>query len=443
MSTGYVLAVFFSIIILMVLAISKFKIHASMALLISGILLGIFLQFPLGEIEEIMNEGFADTIKSVGIVIFLGSVLGIMLERTGGAAKITNSAIKYFGDKYIVWALVFSSALLGIPIWGDTVVVLLIPIVSKIALDTGRSMLSLGTILYLGALVTASLVPPTPGAVAAASLLGVSLGEAIIWGTIISIPSIVVATLYALTLKEHVEPLEEYVDETKKANNNGVKQPSLLGSLAPILLPLILIVGNTAISAAAPNTFIAELFSFIGSPMVALLSGCVLALSLTGSKWNSKEVLDGYVDKGIGAAAMPILVTGLGGVLAIFIERAGVAEVIADTVVSFGFPSILIPIILAAILHIVTGSNALAVMTAAALVQPMLGTLGISPLAAFLASGTGALMFKHANSSGFWVTVTMSNMNVKQGIKGISVASTIAGGVGALITIVLHYTGVI
>lgn len=441
MSTSYVLIVFFAILILMVLAISKFKIHASMALLISGILLGILLQFPLGEIEGIINEGFAETLEGVGIVIFLGSVLGIVLERTGGAAKITNSAIKYFGDKYIVWALVFSSALLGIPIWGDTVVILLIPIVSKIALDTGRSMSSLGTILYLGALVTASFVPPTPGPVAAASLLEVPLGEAIIWGIVVSIPSIIVATLYALTLKDHVEPLEEYVNEIKKANDE--KTPSLLGSLAPILLPLILIVGNTAISAIAPDTYIAEVFSFIGSPMVALLSGCILSLSLTGNKWNSKEVLDGYVDKGIGAAAMPILVTGLGGVLAVFIERAGVAEVIAKSVVSLGIPSILIPIILGAILHIVTGSNALAVMTAAALVQPMLGTLGISPLAAFLASGTGSLMFKHANSSGFWVTVTMSNMSVNQGIKSVSVASTIAGGIGALITIVLHYTGTI
>lgn len=441
MSTGYILTVFFIIIILMVIAISKFKIHASMALLISGVLLGLFLQFPLGEIEGLINDGFANTINSVGIVIFLGSVLGIVLERTGAATKITKSAIKYFGDKYIVWALVFSSALLGIPIWGDTVVILLIPIVSKIALDTGRSMLSLGTILYLGALVTASLIPPTPGPVAAAALLGVPLGEAIIWGLIVAIPSVILATLYALTLKEHVEPLPEYIDEAEAAE--GKELPSLVASLAPILLPLILIVGNTAISAFAPDTYLAEVFSFIGSPLAALLSGCILSLTLTGNKWNTKEVLDGYVDKGINAAAMPIIVTGLGGVLAVFVREAGVADAIAEGVVNFGFPAILIPIILGAVIHIVTGSNALGVMTAAALVQPMLSTLGISPLAAFLASGTGALMFKHANSSGFWVTVTMSNMDVNQGIKGISIASTIAGGVGAILTVIFHYTGLI
>jgi len=440
MSTGYVITIFFAIIVLMVVAISKFKLHASMALLISGIFLGLFLRFPLSEIEGIINQGFADTIESVGIVIFLGSVLGIILEKTGAAEKITNSAIDFFGDKYIVWALVFSSTLLGIPIWGDTVVILLIPIVSKIAVDTGRSMLSLGTILYLGALVSASLIPPTPGPVAAASLLNVPLGEAIIWGLIVAVPSIIAATLYALNLDEHVEPLDEYVNESgSKAN----QLPSLFSSLVPILLPLILIVGNTAISAIAPDTFLAELFSFIGSPLAALLSGCILSLILTGSEWNTEKVLDGYVDDGIKAAAMPIMVTGLGGVLAVFVERAGVADLIAEAVVDFGIPSILIPILLGAVLHIVTGSNSLGVMTSAALVQPMLGTLGISPLAAFLASGAGALMFKHANSSGFWVTVTMSNMNVKQGIKGVSIASTVAGGVGALITVGLHYLGMI
>jgi GntP family gluconate:H+ symporter len=140
---------------------------------------------------------------------------------------------------------------------------------------------------------------------------------------------------------------------------------------------------------------------------------------------------------------MPIMVTAMGGALAAFIRDAGVANVIADGVVQFHFPGILIPIIIACLIHVVTGSNALGVMTAAALVEPMLDTIGISRLAAFLCCGAGALMFKHANSSGFWVTVTMSNMDIRQGLKGVGAASTIAGGTGALCTIILHYAGVI
>ena len=133
----------------------------------------------------------------------------------------------------------------------------------------------------------------------------------------------------------------------------------------------------------------------------------------------------------------------MGGALAAFIKDAGIADVVAQGVVSVNFPGILIPIIIAALIHVVTGSNALGVMTAAALVEPMLGTIGVSPLAAFLCCGTGALMFKHANSSGFWVTVSMSNMDIRQGIKGVSVGSTIAGGTGAAVTLILHYAGLI
>lgn len=124
--------------------------------------------------------------------------------------------------------------------------------------------------------------------------------------------------------------------------------------------------------------------------------------------------MNDWVESALRSSAMPIMVTAMGGALAAFIKNAGVANAVAETVVQFSIPGIIIPILIAALIHVITGSNALGVMTAAALVEPMLGALGISPLAAFLACGTGALMFKHANSSGFWVTVTMSNMDIRR-----------------------------
>src|SRR5699024_9091300 len=200
---------------------------------------------------------------------------------------------------------------------------------------------------------------------------------------------------------------------------------------------------NTAINTLYPETFIANFFSFIGSPLAALLAGCMLSLILTGKRWKSKTVLNDWVESSLGTAAMPIVVTGMGGALAEFIEQTGVADNVGEIVGGSNFPGILIPIIIAALIHIITGSNTLGVMTTAALVAPMLNGLGISPLAALLACGTGALMFKHTNSSGFWVTVSLSNMNIKQGIKGVSVSSTIAGVVGASITVILHYFGAV
>ncbi|MDD3368856.1 MAG: GntP family permease [Lachnospiraceae bacterium] len=441
MSTAYVLIVFAVVILLMIILISKCKVNAAIGILISALILAIGLKTPWVDIESTINGGFSGTIKSVAIVIFLGCTMGTVLEKTGAAVRITKWAISLVGEKNMIWAIALSSAILGIPIFADTVVILLIPIVSLLAVQTKKSMMSYGTALYLGALVTASLVPPTPGPVSAAALLNVPLGQAILWGIIVAIPSVIGATLYCMTLKTPVAPKEEFLSAAKESEN--VELPSLGKSLAPILLPLGLIFLNTVVSVILPETPIANFCSFIGSPLAALFSGCIMSLFLTGKNWKSKMVLNDWVNDGINAAAMPIIVTGMGGALAVFVKNAGVADKIAEIIANSPFPAILIPIVIAALIHVVTGSNSLAVMTAAALVEPMLTTLGISPVAAFLACGTGALMFKHANSSGFWVTVSMSNMDVNQGIRAVGGASTVAGFVGAVLTCILVFLHVI
>lgn len=441
MSTSYVLIVFAIAIALMIFLISKCNVNAAMGILIAAIVLAIGLKTPWQDIEGTINSGFSGTIKSVAIVIFLGCTMGTVLEKTGAAVRITKWAISLVGEKHMIWAIALSSAILGIPIFADTVVILLIPIVSLLAVKTKKSMMSYGTALYLGALVTASLVPPTPGPVSAAALLNVPLGQAILWGIIVAIPSVIASTLYCMTLKTPVAPKEEFLKAAEESEK--MELPSLTKSMLPILFPLFLILLNTGASIVVPDTGIANFFAFIGSPLAALFSGCILSLLLTGDKWKSKMVLNDWVNEGIVAAAMPIVVTGMGGALATFVKNAGVADRIAEVIAGTSFPPILIPIIIAALIHVVTGSNSLGVMTTAALVEPMLGTLGISPVAAFLACGTGALMFKHANSSGFWVTVSMSNMNVNQGIRGVGGASTVAGFVGAVFTCILVFAGII
>jgi gluconate:H+ symporter, GntP family len=439
-SATYTIGLFAFVIILMVVMISKWHIHAAFGILFAALILAIGLGTPWAKIEGTINTGFANTIKSVGIVIMLGCTMGTVMEKTGAAVRITKSAIQLFGKKNIVWAIAASSFILGIPIWADTCVILLIPIVSMIAVETKKSMMCLGTVLYMGALVTASLVPPTPGPIAAAALLKVPIGETIIWGLIVAVPSVIAATLYCLTLKDPVLPKEEYVEAGRKAESDpNYHLPSLFTSLLPIVFPLILIVINTFASGIAPKSQFAQVMKFVGSPMVALLAGCILSLILTGDKWHTKLVTNDWVDLGIKAAAMPIIVTGMGGALAVFIKNSGVAKQIAEIVVSYNIPGILIPFIIACLIHVITGSNALGVMTAAALVEPLLNSIGVTPLAAFLACGTGALVFKHANSSGFWVTVTMSNMDVSQGIKAVGGGATVAGITGGIVTCILFY----
>ena len=375
MSTSYVLIVFALVIVLMIVLISKCKVNAAMGILLSAFILAIALGTPWQDIEGTINSGFSSTIKSVAIVIFLGCTMGTVLEKTGAAIRITKWAIGLVGEKHMIWAIALSSAILGIPIWADTVVILLIPIVSMLAVQTKKSMMSYGTALYLGALVTASLVPPTPGPVSAAALLNVPLGQAILWGAIVAVPSVIAATFYCMSLKTPVAPKEEFLAAARETEH--MELPSLSRSLLPILFPLALIFVNTAASVLVPDTQIANFCAFIGSPLAALFTGCILSLLLTGKDWKSKKVLNDWVNDGINAAAMPIVVTGMGGALATFVKNAGVAEKIAEVIAQSAFPAILIPIIIAAIIHVVTGSNSLGVMTAAALVEPMLATLGI------------------------------------------------------------------
>lgn len=181
MSSAYVLVAFAVCILLMILFISKWKIHPVTSILVATIILAISIGTPWDKIEGIINKGMADTLKSIAIVIVLGCILGKVLEETGAAVSITKATVKLFGEKRVLWAILLASAILGIPIWADTVVILLIPIVSNLALQTNKSMMSYGTALYMGALVTASLVPPTPGPVAAAALLHLPLSDAIMW----------------------------------------------------------------------------------------------------------------------------------------------------------------------------------------------------------------------------------------------------------------------
>ena len=275
MSTSYVLIVFALVILLMIFLISKCKVNAAMGILIAALILAIALGTPWAEIEGTINSGFSGTIKSVAIVIFLGCTMGTVLEKTGAAVRITKWAIKLVGEKNMIWAIALSSFILGIPIFADTVVILLIPIVSLLAVQTKKSMMSYGAALYLGALVTASLVPPTPGPVSAAALLNVPLGQAILWGLIVAIPSVIGATIYCMTLKTPVLPKEEFLKAAEETEH--MELPSLSKSLLPILFPLFLILANTVASVMVPETPVANFFAFIGSPLAALFTGCILS----------------------------------------------------------------------------------------------------------------------------------------------------------------------
>lgn len=291
-------------------------------------------------------------------------------------------------------------------------------------------------------IVTSSLVPPTPGPVAGAAALGLSLGEAIPWGILVALPGLVAAVIYANTLKDVQVPLNQNFLQSEEAEDQ-IKM-SLFTAVMPIFVPVLLIVGQTATEVFLPGTAIANVMSFIGAPLSALIIGCLLAVFTQIKEWwKRQDVRDGWISKAMVDCAGPVFITALGGSLAAVIKNAGVAQTLAEMVVNAGIPGIFVPMLIAILIRVATGSNTLAVTTTAALCQPMLDTLGVSALAAYLAMCSGGVIMSHANSSGFWLTCSMSGLDFKQGIRSVGMVTLVSGLASCVMTLILYFCGLI
>lgn len=458
MSDASAIVAFAAAIALLVLLIAKFKIHPVATLFVVVCGLGLALGFGPTKTLDLVTSGFGDTMSGIGLVVIFGCVLGRMLEAGGAAQRITDDALRWFRGRKIPWAVAVASAVIGIPLIADTVVLMLIPIVSVIAARSRISMMRLGPILYIGAYVMTSLIPPGPGPLAAAGVLEIDMGEAMLFGLAVAVPGIVVATLYLSTIRTHVDPKPEFIStadggtaeddgqpalEDGQSVSEGRQLPGPLRSLLPILLPITLIMLASYLTdpddkhMSAPE----EALSFIGQPTVALFLGCVAALPLFGARWRHKDTVNGLFESGLKLAALPLALTGTGGALAMIVKEAEIADSVADAIEGWGLSPIVVPFLVAAAICTITGSNILGMMTATALVQPLLGQLDMTPLAAYLACGTGAQIMKHANSSGFWVTTTLSNLTVGQGIRSVGVASALSGITGFGVLYALYGLG--
>lgn len=441
MSSTYVIIVLLVVVALLIFMVSKLKCHAIIGLMASTILLGVLVGTPLGEIPDMLNKGFADTCKSVALVIFLGSLLGLILSETGAIRKLTNSLVDLCGAKGVLWAVGISCFILGIPVFPDTVSLLTIPLCTNLSKKTNVSMLAFASVMQIS-IVTSSLVPPTPGPVAGAAVLGLPLGEAIPWGILVAVPSLITTVLYASYLKNIPVPLNQsFLQEDDSLEQ--IKM-SLFTAVIPIIVPVFLIVGQTATEVFLPGTAIADVMGFIGAPLSALIIGCMVAVFTQVKEWwKNKDVRDTWITKAVIDCAGPVFITALGGSLAAFIKGAGVAETLAEMVVEAGIPGIFVPMLISILIRVVTGSNTLAVTTTAALCQPMLSTLGLSTLAAYLAMCSGGIIMSHANSSGFWLTCSMTQLDFKQGIRSVGMSTLISGLTCCAMTLVLYFVGVI
>ena len=430
-----IVVILLAAIVLMLLLISKFHVHPFAALFAVALVMGLCVGMkPMDVLNTILN-GFGNTCRGIGIIILLGTIIGVMLEKSGAAFTMADSVLKIVGDKRPAIAMSLTGSIVSIPVFCDSVFVILSSLNKSLSRRSGISLGTMAIALSTGLFATHNLVPPTPGSIVAADKLGADLGLVIMWGIFASIPAIIGGYLYACAIGSklvlNVEEGESY--EELKAKYGEL--PSAFKSFAPIIVPLILIGISSVVNYPAilakigKDTAVHSAASFLGNPVIALTIGLILCFFLIPKL--TQEVTHGWIGEGVKEGANIIMITAAGGSLGAIIAVSGVGNYIGAALKDLNL-GLLLPFIIAAALKTAQGSSTVAIITTAGIITPMLCSLGLGgssmePVLATLAIGCGSMVVSHANDSYFWVVTQFSGMEVGTAYKAQTMATLVEG----------------
>ena len=419
------------------------KLHPFVALLLATFGYSVFTGMPVDELLVSINEGFGDTIAYIGIVIVAGSIIGTFLKRSGAAAHLAASVLRLAGPKHIPMTMGLVGYVVSMPVFCDAAYVLLSPINRALSIRAGVSAAGGAVALSLGLYATHTMVPPTPGPVAAAGILGADLGLVIVWGMLVSLIALGAGLLFAVRYAAQFELAAAANAAVETAPAVSSEGHSTLGALLPIFVPILLIVGRSVaqLPTSPLGTGVAVNFLGVtGQPAVALSIGALFALFLPKVFERSMLSERGWFGESILNSALIILITGAGGAFGRVLQASGIADVVGGGASQIEM-GLILPFILAAAIKTAQGSSTVAIVTTAGIVAPLLALLGLdsetAKALAVVAIGAGSMVVSHANDSYFWVVTQFSGMSVKQGYQLQSLGTFIQGAVAAIALVVL------
>lgn len=438
------LAVIAGIGILLVLILTL-KIHAFLALLISSISVGILAGMPASEILDNIENGMASTLGFVATVVGLGALFGAILEKSGGAQNLSTWMLKKTGVNKAPWAMMITGFLVAIPVFFDVAFIILLPMAVAIHNKTKKPLILYAIPLLAGLAITHSFIPPTPGPVAVADILGADLGWVIVFGFIVGLPtSIISGPLFAKFISGKVEVGQ--VKQFQEPEEISSHPPSAQLILWIIFLPISLIVLQTIfhtviIEHFEVNSYLLFCIDLLGHPFTALILANLIAWYLLGVKRGmTKEELLTISNKSIYPAGAIILLTGAGGVFKQILISTGAGTMIAESLNMSIFPPILFAFILAGIVRVLQGSATVAMITAAGITAPLMMTIDPNDMQKALlviAIASGATLFSHVNDSGFWLVSQYLKMDEKNTFKSWTMMTTMIGVCGLIMTSIL------
>ncbi|SFW66730.1 Gnt-I system low-affinity gluconate transporter [Sinomicrobium oceani] len=432
-------------IIVLLLLILRVKMHAFPALLIAAIVVGLAAGLDAGLIITTVQKGMGDTLGFVATVVGLGTMFGAILEHSGGARGIAGFLMQKFGVKRAPVAMVLSGFTVAIPVFFDVAFILLIPLVYALQKRTGKSLLLFAIPLLSGLAVTHAFIPPTPGPIAVADIIGADLGWVIGIGFLVGMPTAVVSGLLFgkyIGKKIFVEA-PSLSDEEVTADQ---EIPDIRTVFAIIAVPIFLILLNTFTESGlipVSSPYITQGIALLGHPFTALIIANILAWYLLGLRqgFTRKQLLD-ISSRSMAPAGSIILITGAGGAFKQVLIDTGAGGMIAQSLAGVGFPVLVFAFLISAAVRIIQGSSTVAMITAAGLVAPLIegtGFSGFELACIVIAIASGGSIMSHVNDSGFWMVNQFLGLTEKQTFRSWTVMTTILALTGFGVVSVLYY----
>ncbi|MBM7415758.1 MULTISPECIES: GntP family permease [Nocardiaceae] len=440
-------------IAVLLVVIIKVKLEPFIALLIVGLGLAVAAGLPVSEIvgtaiksgDSILETGFGGILGHIAVIIGLGTVLGAILERSGGAQALTAKLLGVFGDRGAPIAMGLLGLIFGIPVFFDIGIFVLAPLVYVAARQGGKSLVLYALPMLAGLSMTHAFLPPHPGPVALGGLLEVNLGWLILMGFICGIPGFIAAGLVwgsYIGKRIIVEVPEDFVNDaddngphTSGGTAVGTKRPvvttppSVATIGAIIAVPLVLILGATFGTILLDEGNLLQVLTFFGTPAVALLIAVLIAFYVLGIRRGSTvQELSTLTGESLRPVGMLLLVVGAGAFFGKVISATGIGTALADTMSAAGLPIIVLAYIISCALRIAQGSATVAIVTTGGIVGPLVAAQDYSQMSVALiamAIAAGSIILSHVNDGGFWIIAKFFNLTVKQTLQTWTVLETV------------------
>ncbi|MEV4916925.1 gluconate:H+ symporter [Streptomyces tirandamycinicus] len=429
-------------IAVIVVLITRFSVHAFLALTIGSLALGAFAGAPLDKTIVSFSTGLGTTVAGVGVLIALGAILGKLLADSGGADQIVDTILARAGGRAMPWAMVLIASIIGLPLFFEVGIVLLIPVVLMVARRGGYSLMRIGIPALAGLSVMHGLIPPHPGPLVAIDAVGANLGVTLALGLVVAIPTVVIAgplfSRYAARWVD-IEAPEGMIPP--RATEDPDQRPGFGATVFTVLLPVVLMMSHALVEIVVddPGNPLQRVTAVIGSPLIALLAAVIVGIFTLGRAAGfSKERIGTTVEKSLAPIAGVLLIVGAGGGFKTTLIDLGVGRMILDLSADWAVPTLLLAWLIAVAIRLATGSATVATISAAGLVAPLAADMGTAESALLvLAIGAGSLFFSHVNDAGFWLVKEYFGMNVGQTVKTWSVMETIISVVGIVLVLLL------